>query len=168
MSSADFSISFRVEADGEVMSQVAARLNRQLAGKIKDLVAQALDGLECDLQERYCLFSLETEAEQPRPRSTLSIPVWSPTDQTFIRVKVGSAEWFELVGNEKKFSYLYEGLSFTVRYETRKSKGQAYTYWRAYATLGGRLRAKHLGTPERLTKEALDAVGAYFLGQREK
>lgn len=168
MSSADFNVSFRLEADGEVMSRVAARLNRHLAGKMKDLVAQALNGLEFDLQERYYLFSLETEAEHPRPRSTISIPVWSPTDQTFVSVKVGSAEWFKLVGNEKKFSYLYEGLSFTVRYETRKSKGRAYMYWRAYATIGGKLLTRQLGTTERLTKEALDAVGAYFVSERNQ
>lgn len=168
MSKANFSLSFRVEADSKAMNQVAARLDRQLAGKIKDLLAQVLNGLEFDLQERYFLFSPEAETEQPRPKGTISIPIWSPTDQTFVSVKVGSAEWFKLIGNEKKFNYLYGGVNFTVRYETRKSKGREYTYWRAYATIGGKLLAKQLGTTESLTKDALDAVGAHFLSQRNQ
>jgi hypothetical protein len=168
MAKADFSLSFRVEADREIMSQVAHRLNRRLAGQIQDLVAQALEGLEFDLQEHHYLFSPEAEVKQPRPRDTWSIPTWSSTDQTFIEVKIGSAEWFKLIGDERKFLYRYEGVQFAVRFETRKSNGREYSYWRAYATVGGKLLTKQLGPTAALTKGSLDTAGAYFLGQRDK
>jgi hypothetical protein len=163
MKRANFSLSFTVEVGEESMQQVTERLDRKLAGQIKDLVAKALNGFEFDLHERYWLFSAETEAAaEAKPRSTQAVPIWLPDKQRTVSVKVGSPDWFQFIGQAKKFSYRYDRLNFTVRWETRKSKGRVYSYWRAYATVNGKLMTKQLGVTEKLTKGALDAVGKHF------
>lgn len=169
MPTADFSLSFAVETDEEAAKQLVIRLDKQLVGRIKDLIAKSLDGLDFDLRQRYWLLSPEmVQIGVSSPHSTQSIPIWSSVEHKFISVKVGSPEWFEMIGDEKKFSYYYGKLTFTVRFETRKSKGKEYSYWRAYATINGKLFTKQLGTTESLTKEALDAAGAYFLSVQEQ
>jgi hypothetical protein len=167
MTTANFSLSFALETDETTWPQVRERLTVQLAGRVKDLLAQALTGLEFDLQQRYWLLTEEEPASAPpRPPSPAAIPVWSPNEAQFIRVAVGSPEWFTIMSAARKFTYRYDQLDFTVRFETRKSKGREYTYWRAYATVGGQLLTKQLGPTKALTKEALDAVGAYFVRAR--
>ena len=167
MPATNFSLSFTVETDATTVPQVRERLTVQLAGRVKDLVAEALAGLEFDLQQRYWLLTEEEPASAPpRPPSSAAIPVWSPDKERFIRVEVGSPEWFTMMSQARKFTYRYDQLDFTVRFETRKSKGREYTYWRAYATVGGQLLTKQLGPTKALTKEALDAVGAYFVRAR--
>ncbi len=161
MARRDFSLSFTVESDESTMEQIAARLNRQLVGQIKDLVAQSLSGLEFDLKDHYWLFSPSDDEEAAAARGEAeSIPVWSATGPAR-NVRIGSDDWFKLV-EQKKFFYWYEGLRFTVRLETRKSKGKNYTYWRAYVTINKKLRTRQLGKTDQLTRESLDAVGQYF------
>jgi len=167
MTTANFSLSFALETDETTWPQVRDRLDAHLAGRVKDLLAEALAGLELDLQQRYWLLSVAEPASAPaRPASPEAIPVWNPEEARFISVKVGSPEWFTMMSAEKKFTYRYDQLNFTVRWETRQSKGREYTYWRAYATVGGQLLTKQLGPTKALTKEALDAVWAYFAGRR--
>ncbi len=161
----DFSLSFTVESDEPTMEQITAKLNKQLAGKIKDLIAQTLSGLDFDLKDRYWLLSPadEEEKEKETRRGTKSIPVWSDADQKVISIKIGSADWFRLIEQEKKFHYRYGDIRFTVRFEEKKSRGRTYNYWRAYATIGGKLRTRQIGKTDKLTRGSLDAVGEFFL-----
>ena len=160
---ANFSLSFSVETDERTIPQIHARLDEHLAGQIKDLIAQALSGLDFDLQERYWLLMPEEEPPIIRERNTQEITVWLPSEEKFVEMKVGSADWFSLIESEKKFTYRYEGLTFTVRFEDRKSRGKTYHYWRAYATVASKLYTKQLGLTEKLTRESLDTVGVYFI-----
>ncbi len=167
MTKRDFSISFTVESDESTMEQIAARLNRQLVGQIKDMVAQSLDGLDFDLKDRYWLLSPADDEEAAAARGDAeSIPVWSAATGQVVRIRVGSGDWFKLV-ESRKFQYQYKNIRFTVRLETRKSKGKDYTYWRAYATIGGKLRAKQIGKTDQLRRAALDEVGQYFWNLRQ-
>lgn len=164
MAKAHFSLSYAVETDNQTLRQVATRLDQNLAGQVKDLVAQALDGLEFDLQERYRLFTPEPDAETEatRPRSTQAITVWLSDEERFTEVQIGSADWFSLIEDQQKFTYSYEGLTFTVRFEERKSRGKSYYYWRAYATVDGKLVTKQVGKTDQLTTKNLDEVGSFF------
>ncbi len=162
MARCDFSLSFTVESNESTMEQVAARLDRQLVGQIKDRIAQALDGLEFDLKDRYWLLSPADDEEESAARGDAeSIPVWSAATGQVVSVRIGSADWFNLV-EAKKFYYWYEGLRFTMRLETRKSKDKPYTYWRAYVTINKKLRTRQLGKTDQLTRESLNAAGEYF------
>jgi hypothetical protein len=163
---ATYSLSFELETGDKTAPELAARLNRQLAGQIRDLIAAALSGLDFGLRENYCLLMPERAAVPPRLPDAASIPVWSAEAHSFVDITIGSPEWFEMVERESKFSYRYQGQSFRVRQETRTVKGKQYTYWRAYATVDGKLVTRQLGKTKDLTKEALDEVGEYFAGQR--
>jgi hypothetical protein len=85
--------------------------------EVKDLVAQTLKGLEFDLQEQYyLLLSEEEDPKIPPKRYPQAIRVWDLDEARFVEVKVGSADWFSLIEGQKRFSYRYEGLTFTIRF----------------------------------------------------
>jgi hypothetical protein len=165
MVKAHFSLNFALEADEATLAQIGSRLDEELTGQIKDLVASRLSGLEFDLQARYQRFASEPEPQAVKKRAPAPVPIWSDDHQAVVAVQIGSAEWFGVIAQAGRFDYHYQELRFTVRYETRQSKGKAYSYWRAYATVQGKLRTKQLGSTARLSQAALEAVGAYFLSQ---
>lgn len=170
MAKGNFSISFMITGDDKTVEQAGRRLDNRLAGRVKDIVAQALEGLDFDLQEHYHFFSPEREESSgiERPREIQSIPIWSAETHAFVDVQVGSPEWFGLIEKQGRFYYRFDDIRFTVRLEARQVKGKTYNYWRAYATINRKLVAKMLGTTENLTEESLDAAGAHFLKRRRE
>lgn len=163
-----YSLSFVVGTDPAHRADVLARLDDgELSGAILDLLAQHLDGLPCDISLDYDLARAEPEPFTDESGKAQAIPMYLHASDTIIIVKVGSPQWFDVVENGKRFYYQYAGHKFTVKFETRMSRGKPYSYWRAYSRIDGRLYTKQLGDIDALTKEALDAVGAHFLRQRD-
>lgn len=171
MAKADFSLSISIETDDDTMLVIDQYLNKQqqkqLCGRIKDMLAQELGDSEFDLSTRYYLFSIEPEkkADNKKPSPNV-VPIWSSEEEKFISIEVGSADWFAQVATLKKFKYKYKGLTFNVKWETRTVKGNAYSYWRAYCTVKKHLWTKQIGKTEDLTKATLDKVGHYFLSKK--
>ena len=159
----------------DIFTEPTVDLDKQhLLGQVTDLLAGHLATLtgEFDLQTRYVLLSREPELT-PTPVTKTKIAKTTPVafpvlndDKSMVEMVVGSPEWFDLL-EAKKFRYRYQGLTFSVRFETQTTQSGNYQYWRAFCRLNGKLVTRQVGKRDDLTKQKLDEVGAYFLNRQK-
>jgi LuxR family maltose regulon positive regulatory protein len=77
------------------------------------------------------------------------------TDDAATGTRVGSPAWFDWLASATTFYYETPDESFTAHHERRQRGG---SYWIAYRRRVGVLRRRHLGKPDHLTLDRLDAV----------
>jgi LuxR family maltose regulon positive regulatory protein len=77
------------------------------------------------------------------------------TDDAFTGTVIGSPAWFTWLQSASSFYYKSRLGTFTAHQERRQRGG---LYWVAYRRRSGRLRRLHLGKPDLLTPERLEAI----------
>jgi LuxR family transcriptional regulator, maltose regulon positive regulatory protein len=78
------------------------------------------------------------------------------TDDAFTGTVIGSPAWFTWLQSASTFYYQSRsGATFTAHQERRQRGG---LYWVAYRRRAGRLRRLHLGKPDLLTPQRLEAI----------
>ena len=77
------------------------------------------------------------------------------TDDAFTGTVIGSPAWFIWLQSASTFYYESRLGTFTAHHERRQRGG---LYWVAYRRRAGRLRRLHLGKPDLLTPERLEAI----------
>jgi len=76
-------------------------------------------------------------------------------DDAFTGTAIGSPAWFTWLESASTFYYLSRLGTFTAHHEHRQRGG---LYWVAYRRRAGRLRRLHLGKPDLLTLDRLEAI----------
>lgn len=77
------------------------------------------------------------------------------TDDAFTGSTIGSPAWFTWLQSASTFYYESRCGTFTAHHERRQRGGR---YWVAYRRRLGRLHRLHLGKPDLLTRDRLEAT----------
>ena len=90
----------------------------------------------------------------------LTYPTETALGTFFSTVKIGSAECLRwLKSSAGLFAYTSQGMTFTVRRETKQRGG---AYWIGYKKMGGKQFKRYIGLSEQVTTEKLDEIADHF------